>query len=479
MNRPTPCRPVAPPLRIAVLPILWLLGFIVASILRGGPDAALSAGKWAMLSASLLSMALARAFCRQPWRFVAMGLQRSWRQFLPTIYVLFFIAMVSTSWMLSGVVPTFIHYGLLMLHPRFFLAIATLICAVVSVLTGSSWTTIATIGVALMGVGRVFGYEDGWIAGAIISGAYFGDKVSPLSDTTVLASASCGVPLLRHVRYLMFTSIPAITVALVVFALRGLLGTVQGADTAGDLLLRLHEVFRITPLVLFIPLCTFSLILLRVGINVTLACSTLLGTLGIVVFQPHLLGAISAEWGWSTVPALVRILLVGASPHTGSVMLDSLTQTGGVWGIRDTILLVCSSVVFAGAMIGTGMLQTITAAVTRHLRGMRRTITATVCSGLFLNALTADQYLSVIIGSNVYKNIYRRQRLEPRLLSRTIEDSTSVTSVLIPWNSCGMTQSTVLGVATLIYLPFCVFNWVSPLMSLLMAWTGWTIKKRG
>ncbi len=457
--------------------MLWLLGFIMAAILSMGPDAALSAGKWAMLSASVLAVVLSRVLYRLPWRFVAMGLKRSWHQLSAAIFVLLFIATVSASWMLSGIVPTFIHYGLLLLQPHWFLATATLICAVVSVLTGSSWTTIATIGVALMGVGEVFGYEEGWIAGAIISGAYFGDKVSPLSDTTVLASASCGVPLLRHVRYLMFTSIPALCVALVVFSLRGWLGEARTTTVASDVLVSLNQAFNITPWVLIIPLCTFALILLRVGTLLTLAVSTLLGTIGIVVFQPQVLSDIAAAWGWSELPTLLRILVSGASPHTGSDMLDSLTQTGGIWGIRETIMLICSSVVFGGTLMGTGMLQTIARAITLRLHGLRHTIGSTVATGLFLNALTADQYLSILIGSNIYKNIYRNQHLEPCLLSRTIEDSTSVTSVLIPWNSCGMTQSTVLGVATLTYLPFCVFNWTSPLMSLLMAWTGWTIRK--
>ena len=449
-----------PKLRVALVPVAWLLCFILCSILIYGPDAALGAGKWAMLSASVVALVLSRGVCHQPWRYVGMGLGRSWRQLYPAICVLFFIAMVSASWMLSGIVPTFIHYGLLLLQPNLFLVTAALVCAVVSVFTGSSWTTIATIGVALLGVGTVFGYEPGWIAGAIISGAYFGDKVSPLSDTTVLASASCGVPLLRHVRFLMYTSVPALLVALAVFLLRGLLGSSLEAEASADILQSLNATFHITPLLLLIPLLTFVLILLRVGTNLTLAASTLMGCIAMGVAQPQLI-----DGGGD----IIRVLLVGASPETGNAMLDSLTETGGIRGIRETIFLVCSSVVFGGTLMGTGMLQTITNAITRHLRGVRRTVGATVGTGLFLNAFTADQYLSIIIGCNIYKGIYRRQHFDPRLLSRTVEDSTSVTSVLIPWNSCGMTQSTVLGVATLTYLPFCVFNWMSPLMSLLWA----------
>ncbi len=467
-----------PSLRVALLPVVWLLIFILAAILSKGPDAALGAGKYAMLSASLVAILLSRGLYRMPWRYIVMGLGRSWRQLFPAICVLLFIAMVSTTWMLSGVVPTFIHYGILLLQPRLFLFTAALTCAVVSLFTGSSWTTIATIGLALMGVGSVFGYEEGWIAGAIISGAYFGDKVSPLSDTTVLASASCDVPLLTHVRYLLFTSMPALCIALVIYLLRGMLGDIQPADTTHEILQSLHATFNISPMILFIPAVTAVLIVLRVGVNLTLACSTLMGTVGIVVFQPQLLEGIMQQFQLNMPLSLGRILCVGASCSTGNELLDSLTATNGVMGISETILLVLSSVVFGGTLMGTGMLQTITNSITNHLRGVRRTVSATVGTGIFLNAFTADQYLSIIINCNVYKNIYRRQRLESRLLSRTVEDSTSVTSVLIPWNSCGMTQSTVLGVATLTYLPFCFFNYLSPLLSLLMAYTGWTIKRR-
>ncbi len=467
-----------PSLAFSLIPVVWLLFYILTAIILQGPDAALGAGKWAMLTASAIALTVSLGIYRQPFVYVRMGLLRSLKQMLPAIYVLFFIGMVSTTWMLSGVVPAFIHYGLLSLEQHSFLFMAAIICSVTSVFTGSSWTTIATIGVALMGVGTVFGYHPGWIAGAIISGAYFGDKVSPLSDTTVLASASSGVPLLTHVRYMLFSTIPALAIALIVFAVYGMFSTSGSAETTSEILESLHNTFNITPWALLIPTITLLLLCLRLGTNKTLTCSAVMGTMGIVIFQPQLLDSIMNEWQVGTLPALARILCTGADPHTGNALLDSLTTTSGIWGMYDTIMLVCSSVIFGGTLMGTGMLQSITDTITHRLRGLRKTVTATVGTGLFLNAFTADQYLSIIIGCNIYKGIYRRQGLETRLLSRTVEDSTSVTSVLIPWNSCGMTQSTVLGVATLTYLPFCIFNIASPLMTLLLAWTGWTIKKR-
>ena len=452
-----------PPIRrpsalLSLLPLVVLVVMLVFTIRAFGSDALMGASQVTLIVVSAFCVLIGMAVLHVPWDHFERAITKNVSSVSSALVILLLIGALSGTWMVSGVVPTLIYYGLQIIHPDIFLFSTCVICALVSVMTGSSWTTIATIGIALMGIGRAMGFSEGWIAGAIISGAYFGDKVSPLSDTTVLASASCGVPLLRHVRFLMYTSVPALLVALAVFLLRGLLGSSLEAEASADILQSLNATFHISPVLLLIPLLTFVLILLRVGTNLTLAASTLMGCIGMVVAQPQLIGGVGD---------ILRVLLVGASPETGNAMLDSLTETGGIRGISDTIFLVCSSVVFGGTLMGTGMLQTITNAITRHLRGVRRTVGATVGTGLFLNAFTADQYLSIIIGCNIYKGIYRRQHFDPRLLSRTVEDSTSVTSVLIPWNSCGMTQSTVLGVATLTYLPFCVFNWMSPLMSLL------------
>lgn len=394
--------------------------------------------------------------------------------------MLVFIAGVSTTWMLSGVVPTLIHYGLESMNPTFFLLLTCVICAMISVLTGSSWSTIATIGVALMGVGTVLGYDPGWIAGAIISGAYFGDKVSPLSDTTVVASSACGVDLFKHIRYMMLTTGPAMGLSLIVFTLKGVLSDPTSQIAADDILSRLHETFNITPWVFTIPAITVAMLLLRVPTVLTLAISSLTGLVGVFVFQPQLLPHLGIKAGASigeVVSATANFIVNETTFSTGHELFDSLVSTGGLMGMVSTIILVLCAMLFGTAMIGTGMLSTITHTITRRLRRRFSTVAATVGSGLFLNACTADQYLSIIIGSNMYRDAYRRSGMEPRLLSRTVEDSVSVTSVLIPWNSCGVTQSTVLGVSTLTYLPYCLFNYLSPLMSLLLAYTGFRIKQ--
>lgn len=319
------------------------------------------------------------------------------------------------------------------------------------------------------------GYSPGWVAGAIISGAYFGDKVSPLSDTTILASSSCGVNLFTHIRFLMLTSMPAMAVALVVYLGVGMTSELTDGSQARAISEALHRSFVITPWVLLIPLVTVVMIATRRGTVATLAVGTLAGMIGMWVLQPGVTSALGAGSFTDDILLSVRLLLTDTSIPMGDPTLDSLTTTGGVSGMMGTVYLVLSAMLFGGVMMGTGMMTVITQAITARFRRTNRLVTSTVASGLFLNSCTGDQYLSIILGGNVFKKAYRKRNVKPQVLSRTLEDSISVTSVLIPWNSCGVTQSTVLGVATLIYLPFCIFNIMSPLMSIAMAWIGWKL----
>ena len=460
-----------PSLGWSLVPITALLLTIVGVIIVKDADAAQAIGPYILLGAALLTVAIAIAVYRCPLTRLWMGLRKSASQILPAIPILVFIATVSATWMMSGVVPALIDYGLQLLSPQLFLFLACAICSAISVISGSSWTTIATIGVALMGIGQVLGFSDGWIAGAIISGAYFGDKMSPLSDTTVLASSSCGVDLFAHIRYMFVTTIPSMTIALIVYFIVGQLTPTAVLSHSIEITEHLHASFNITPWVLLIPLITCVLILLRLKTMFTLALSTLLGLAGMFVFQPQVVTALGGGSSLSSdISVAMGVLFTETSIDTGSDMLNSLVSTGGVEGMLSTIYLVLCSMIFGGMMIGSGMIATITRSFTRRLHSIGSIVGATVGSGLFFNACTADQYLSLILGGNVYKNIYKRNGLNPRLLSRSLEDSISVTSVLIPWNSCGVTQSTVLGVATIVYLPYCLFNWLSPLMTLLVAW---------
>lgn len=432
-----------------------------------GADAIAGYSPVVLLGSAALSVVLSFVFGALSRRGMTVGFVRSARQILPAVPMLICIAMVATTWMVSGVVPTLIVYGLEVLTPTLFLVSACVVCALISVLTGSSWSTIATIGVAFMGIGQVMGFSAGWIAGAIISGAYFGDKISPLSDTTVVASSACGVDLFAHMRYLMLSSVPALLVALVVFAVKGFMSDAADADQGMMLDGALRTTFNITSWTLVIPAITLALIAFRVPTLLTLAASALLGFVGIFVFQPDLGHSVISAGG---------MLWSGNAMDTGVERLDSLVSTGGISGMMSTVALVLSAMMFGAAMMGTGMLASITRSFTSRLHKRTSIVGATVGSGLFMNSTTADQYLSLIITGNMYRNVYRQFGLEPRLLSRTIEDSVSVTSVLIPWNSCGITQSTVLGVSTMVYFPYCIFNLLSPCMSLLLAWTGWRIR---
>lgn len=463
-----------PSLALSLIPVGTLLTAIVSVIITQGSEAALSVSHYILFGAAVLAAILALVFTGRTCKQLLQGLIKSAKQTMPAIPVLLSIATVSASWMMSGVVPTLIVYGLEILNPMLFLFLTCSICAIVSVLSGTSWTTIATIGVAFIGIGSVMGYEPGWIAGAIISGAYFGDKVSPLSDSTVLASTSCGVEMFTHIKYMMITTVPSMTISLLVFLAYGLFSSPQPLIEQHDIIVHLQSTFNISPWPLLIPLITCTLIIFRVKPLMTLIISTSLGIIGMFIFQPQIVASIDNN-GFL---AVIKVLFTSTSIDTGDEMLNSLVATGGMEGMMPTIYLVLCAMTFGGMLLGSGMIAAITKAFTRRLHSIRSIVTTTVGSGLFFNACTGDQYLSIILGGNVYKKLYRDNGLETRLLSRTLEDSVSVTSVLIPWNSCGVTQATVLGVATLTYLPYCIFNYLSPIMSIIVAYIGYKIVRQ-
>ncbi len=468
-----------PSLISSLIPLLALIAGISILIITRGADAVQELSHGILLSAAAIAGFIAIVVYRRPLKALRLGIAKSASQILPMLPILLLIGTVSATWMLSGVVPTLISYGVSVLNPQAFLVTVCAVSAIVSVLSGSSWTTIATIGVAFMGIGTVWGYSPAWIAGAVISGAYFGDKVSPLSDTTVLASSTCGVSLFTHIRYLMLTSIPAMVVALVVFGIKGFTADITDGVSSMEMVHRLHETFNITPWCLLIPALTLLMIVMRINTMITLAVSTLLGVAGIYLWQPEIITLISGSADmslWQHIQVVVSVLATETSIATGSQLLDSLLSTGGMEGMLPTVALVLSAMVFGGVMMGSGMFSTITRSVTRRLSDPRHSVLATVGSGIMLNSCTGDQYLSIILNGNLYRNLYHRSGLEPRLLSRTVEDSTSVTSVLIPWNSCGLTQSAVLGVSTIHYLPYCIFNIASPLMSIAFVWLGIKVK---
>ena len=388
------------------------------------------------------------------------------------IIILLLIGALGGSWMVGGIVPTLIYYGMEIMSPQWFLVSACVICALVSLITGSSWTTIATIGVALMGIGEAMGFDEAWTAGAIISGAYFGDKISPLSDTTVLASSTVGTPLFTHIRYMLYTTVPTFLITLGIFAVRGLEYAPAQSEHMQMVANALQDTFYLSPWLLVVPILTGVLIAMRLPSMVVLFLATLMGTLTAVFTQGDLLEEIAGAdlEGFSQRIRGALIVVYGqTSLDTGVPDLNDLVATRGMAGMLGTIWLIICAMLFGAAMTATGMLETIMRALIRMVRGVVSLVATTAFTGVFLNVVAADQYLSIILSATMFGPTYKQYGLEPRLLSRTCEDSATVSSVLIPWNTCGMTQSSVLGVSTLVYAPFCFFCYLSPFMTVLAA----------
>ena len=457
---------------VALIPLAVLIALQVLVIREFGSDALDGASQTVLLVAAGVAVGMGMLFFMVPWSDIDKAISDNVKTVSGAILILFLIGAVSGSWMLSGVVPTMIYYGMQIVSPTVFLFVACLISALVSLVTGSSWTTIATIGIALMGIGTAHGYDAGWTAGAIISGAYFGDKISPLSDTTVLASSVGEVPLFKHIRYMLITTVPSFTIALIVFLVASLMHADQGAVQSAQFSEGLRSVFVISPWLLLVPLATAVLIALRMPAAIVLFLSAAIAGVAMLLAQPDILSQIGEG---NAFRGLMLTYYGSTSLNTGNEVLTNLVQTRGMQGMLSTVFLIFCAAAFGGALTGTGMLQSLTMALAKGISGQRSLVTTTVGTGLAANMVTGDQYLSIVLTGNIYKKLYRDMGFEGRLLSRTTEDSATVTSVLVPWNTCGMTQSLVLHVPTLTYLPYCFFNILSPMMSITIALIGYKI----
>lgn len=463
---------------VSLIPIAALIVLLFFTISTFGSDALTGASQVSLLVATALCVFIGMWRYGIPWKDFEKAITNNIAGVSSALIILLIIGALSAVWMVSGVVPTLIYYGVQIIHPRFFLLCTSIICAVVSVMTGSSWTTIATIGIALMGIGKAQGFEEGWIAGAIISGAYFGDKVSPLSDTTILASSVTDTPLFTHIRYMLFTTVPSLIITLLLFTVMGFTHEAANMDSISLFTAALDAKFHITPWLLIVPIVTGILIARKVPSIVTLFISTVLTVIFMLIFQPGLLYEVAGA-GATGIEGLYKgtmMTLFGPTAlDAGNPEINELVATRGMAGMMNTIWLIVCAMCLGGAMTASGMLASITAVFVRFTRRLTGMVASTVGAGLFLNLATADQYISIILTGNMFKDIYRQNGYESRLLSRTTEDAVTVTSVLIPWNTCGMTQATILSVPTLVYLPYCFFNYLSPLMSILVASIGFKI----
>lgn len=466
---------------IAFIPVIVLICLLMCSIIMFGSDSLEGGSQVALLFSSAVCIAISMIIYHTPWKVFEEQLAKTLGNISITLFILLAVGMVSGSWMISGVVPTIIYYGVQILSPNYFLVSACAICAVVSLLSGSSWTTIATIGVALLGIGDALGIDKAWTAGAIISGAYFGDKMSPLSDTTILASSVTGTDLFEHIRYMMYTTVPTFTITLIIFLISGLSFTSDVSLQVAQYTEGLSQTFNISLWTLIVPVLTGILIARRISSLITLFLSAIIAGIVALILQPHILCEVSGELHGYSLYQMFRGLIMtyygSTSVETGNTALNELVSTGGMAGMMNTVWLIISAMFFGSMMMASRMIISITKMLIRFVNGCFGLVSSTVGTCLFLNLSTGDQFISIVLAADMYKNAYKQKGFESRLLSRTTEDAATVTSVLIPWNTCGMAQSTVLGVPTVVYLPYCFFNIISPLMSMLVAAIGWKIKR--
>ena len=468
---------------IALIPLGVLLALLALDIAIFGADSILGPSQVTLLAASLVSIALAMWLYKTPWKAFESAIRENVGDVASAVIILFLIGAISGTWTMSGVVPAFIYYGIKLISPKVFLLTACVLCALVSVMTGSSWTTIATVGVALLGIGRAEGFTDAMTAGAIISGAYFGDKISPLSDTTVLASSINRVPLFDHIRYMLFTTVPSFVITLLVFTVLGLTHSGTGAQQMQLYSSVLSQTFHISLWVLLVPAFTLYLIVKRKPAILVLALSVLAASAAALILQPEIVKGIGAGLTGGS-PAricftgIVEIIYNSVTLETGHEAVNQLVSTRGMLGMLNTVFLIICAMCFGASMRASGMITDLSRIFTPFTRTRAGLVASTAVTGTALNGIVSDQYLAVILTSNLYRETFEKEGYEARLLSRTVEDSATVTSPLFPWSSCGMTQATILSVPTLVYAPFCIFNILSPLMSILMGIIGWKIVRR-
>ncbi|MEM6522218.1 MAG: Na+/H+ antiporter NhaC [Bacteroidota bacterium] len=466
---------------LSLLPILFLILLLVINVIIYGGDSSYGPNQIALLLSAAFAGVLSLKIGFK-WPEIEKAIVKSISSAMAAILILLMIGALSGTWLISGIVPAMIYYGLEILNPTVFLFAACIVSAVVSLATGSSWSTAATVGIALIGIGKAMGIHDGIVAGAIISGAYFGDKMSPLSDTTNLAPAMAGTDLFTHIRYMSYTTGPSIVIALIIFLIWGFT-----LDTSADLVQvssvqqAINDKFNINIALFLVPATVIFMIVKKVPALPALLVGSLLGGVFSLIFQPHLIDSISGITGdqlKSSYGAVLKAMFADVSVTTGNATVDELLSSGGMAGMLNTIWLILSAMVFGGVLEGAGMLRRMANEIIKLASSTGSLVASTAATCITFNVTASDQYIAIVVPGRMFSNTYRERGLAPENLSRTLEDSGTVTSVLIPWNTCGAYQSSVLGVATLIYLPYCFFNLISPLMTITFAYFNIKIRKR-
>jgi len=464
----------------ALVPIIFLVILLSINVSIFGDDSLSGSIQIVLILSSAVASIIAFNLGFS-WLDIQKGIIKSINSSLPSILILFLVGSLAGSWLLSGVVPAFIYYGIQILNAKIFLFAACVICIVVSMATGSSWTTSATIGIALIGIGRALDISDGLVAGAILSGAYFGDKMSPLSDTTNLAPAMAGSDLISHIKYLSLTTVPSIIISLIIFIILGFnISDSIGLNNAQVISSAIKEKFYISPVLFIVPLTVIILIYNKIKAVPALFVGVVLGSFFALIFQSNLVLDVSNSetTSWKALFSGTMISLYGSiSINTSNPLVTDLLSSSGMFGMLDTIWLVICAMIFGGVMEKAGFLKQITSIILNKIKSSGSLITSTAGTCIFFNLTASDQYLSIVVPGKMYSSIYKEKGLAPENLSRTLEDGGTVTSVLVPWNTCGAYHASVLNVATLTYLPFCFFNLISPIMTILFAYLKIKIKR--
>ena len=465
-------------LLLALTPLIVLMVLLWFNVGEVYGDDALSGSNQVILMLAAFVAAVIGVFNGSTVEAVFTKIKTNIHDTTQAIFILILIGGLAGTWLLGGVVPAMIYYGLDLINVQFFLPTAVIISALISLSTGSSWSTTATVGIALMGIGQTIGIPAPVVAGAVISGAYFGDKLSPLSDTTNLAPAMAGTDLFTHIRYMLYTTVPSLIIALLLFTVLGL-GYKDGALDAAEVAKvqsLLSSQFNITPWLFLVPAVVILLISQKIDALVAITVGIFSGLAAALVFQQPLLQTLGT--GAHPIYEIAMRSVYGsiAVPSEHPILSD-LLSTSGMSGMLGTVWLILSAMAFGGAMEASGFLATITNTIIRFARGSASLITSTLVACGVLNVTASDQYLAIVVPGRMFKDVYRERGLAPENLSRTLEDSGTVTSVLVPWNTCGAYQSSVLGVATGDYFMYAFFNLLSPIMTLIYAWVGICIKK--
>jgi NhaC family Na+:H+ antiporter len=475
-----------PSLFQALIPIAVLIALLILNVNYFGDHTLDGANQFALILASAVA-GLVAIRLGVKWDHIRESMVKSISSAMPSILILLMIGALAGTWLLSGVIPTLIYYGLQVFHPKIFLFATVIIAGMVSLATGSSWSTVATIGIALIGVGQALGINEGLIAGAVISGAYFGDKMSPLSDTTNLAPAMAGTDLFTHIRYMTITTVPAMSLTLIIFLIIGF--TYRFNATPGDIELVLEAIgskFRVSPWLMLVPAFLIFIIVKKVPPLPALLAGSLIAGVFAVIFQPHLVREVALGLDSSTGSlfkasylSLMQAIFGDIAISTPNEMVNELLSSTGMRGMLNTIWLILSAMIFGGTMESAGLLVKITRSVIRWAQSTGSLVATTIATSIFFNITASDQYIAIVVPGRMFASSYKKRGLKPEVLSRTLEDGGTITSVLVPWNTCGATQSRVLGVPTMEYVPYAFFNFLSPFFSILFAYINYRIRRFG